>query len=161
MGAWQEKLSGFASHAAPRKKSPSASMKAATQAGAESHGISADLQSLKLEWHQFLEHISKKSRNFMSAHLESCALEACRPGGIVEIACCRKFSYEELLQERKLLQKELSEFYQLPLEVHLRYDAEKDACTKEKSVFTLFGELSLKNEVIRYIIREFGGELVY
>ncbi|NTV61032.1 MAG: DNA polymerase III subunit gamma/tau, partial [Chlorobiaceae bacterium] len=44
-------------------------MKAATQAGAESHGISADLQSLKLEWHQFLEHISKKSRNFMSAHL--------------------------------------------------------------------------------------------
>jgi hypothetical protein len=136
-------------------------MKSGSQGTPESHGIVADLQSLKLEWHQFLEHMSKTSRNFMSAHLESCELEACRPGGIIEIACCRKFSYEELQQERKLLQKELSEFYEMQLEVHMRYDAEKDACTKEKSVFTLFGELSQKNDVIRYIITEFGGELVY
>ncbi|NTW09745.1 MAG: DNA polymerase III subunit gamma/tau [Chlorobiaceae bacterium] len=136
-------------------------MKASAQGNPESHGIVADLQSLKLEWHQFLEHMSKKSRNFMATHLESCELEACRTGGIIEIACCRKFSYEELLQERKLLQKEISEFYEMPLEVHLRYDAEKDACTREKSVFTLFSELSQTNEVIRFIISEFGGELVY
>lgn len=161
LGAWQEKLSGFASHAAPKKNVPPPSLKPSSQGGPESHGIVADLHSLKLEWHQFLEHMSKNSKNFMATHLESCELEACRPGGIVEIACCRKFSFEELLQERKLLQKELSEFYEIPLEVHIRYDAEKDACTREKSVFTLFGELSRKNEVIRFIIREFGGELVY
>ncbi len=141
------------------KKAPAPSLKDA--GGTQNHGITADIQSLKLEWHQFLEHMSKKSRNFMATHLESCEIEACRPGGIVEIACCRKFSYEELQHERKMLQKEISEFYEMPLEVHIRYDAEKDACTREKSIFTLFGELSQQNEVIRYIISEFGGELVY
>jgi hypothetical protein len=105
--------------------------------------------------------MSKKSKNFMATHLQSCELAACTPDGLVEIACCRKFSYEELLQDKKLLQKEISEFYEIPLELHISYDAEKDACTKEKNVFTLFQELSQQNEVVRFIIREFGGELVY
>jgi DNA polymerase III subunit gamma/tau len=161
LGAWQEKLSGFASHAVPRKKNQVSSLKETSPGDQEGQGSVADLQTLKLEWHQFLEHLSKKTRNFMATHLESCEIEACHPGGVVDIACCRKFSCEELQQERKLLQKEMSEFYQIPLELHIRYDAEKDACTREKSIFTLFNELSQQNEVIRFIITEFGGELVY
>jgi len=39
--------------------------------------------------------------------------------------------------------------------------AERDACMREKSVFTMFKELSETNEVVRYLIKEFGGELVY
>ncbi len=97
----------------------------------------------------------------MATHLLSCELVSCSPAGALEIACCRKFSYEELLQERETLQQEIAKFYALPLHVTILYDAEKDACTKEKSVFTLFQELSQQNEVIRFLITEFGGELVY
>jgi hypothetical protein len=121
----------------------------------------ANLASLKVEWHQFLEHLVKKTHNIMATHLQSCELLSCSSSGTVEISCCRKFSYEELLQERGTLQQEISDFYALPLQVTILYDAEKDACTKEKSIFTLFQELSLNNEVIRYLITEFGSELVY
>lgn len=121
----------------------------------------ANLDALRVEWRQFLDHLARKTHNFMATHLQSCELASCTPGGVLEMVCCRKFSYEELLQDRELLQRELAEFYALPLQLHLRYDAEKDACTREKSVFTLFQELSEKNEVLRFLITEFGGELVY
>ncbi len=129
--------------------------------GAEALEPVADLATLKVEWHQFLEHLARKTRNFMATHLQSCELVACSPGGVLDIACCRKFSYEELQQERATLQQEISEFYALPLQLRILYDAEKDACTREKTVFTLFQELSQKNEVIRFLVTEFGGELVY
>jgi hypothetical protein len=121
----------------------------------------ANIETLKLEWRQFLDHLARKTHNFMATHLHSCELASCTPGGVVEIACCRKFSYEELQQERELLQREMTEFYAIPLQIRICYDAVRDACTREKSVFTLFQELSVKNEVIRFIITEFGGELVY
>ncbi|WP_083694496.1 DNA polymerase III subunit gamma/tau [Chlorobium sp. KB01] len=121
----------------------------------------ASLEALRVEWRQFLDHLARKTHNFMATHLQSCELASCTPGGVLEMVCCRKFSYEELLQDRELLQRELSEFYAMPLQLRLRYDAEKDACTREKSVFTLFQELSQTNEVLRFLIREFGGELVY
>ena len=38
---------------------------------------------------------------------------------------------------------------------------ERDACTREKSVFTMFQELTESNEVVRYLISDFGAELVY
>ncbi|MEI7747550.1 MAG: DNA polymerase III subunit gamma/tau [Chlorobiaceae bacterium] len=121
----------------------------------------ANLSSLKVEWHQFLDHLARKTHNFMATHLQSCELVSCSPTGVLEIACCRKFSYEELVQERAILQQEMSDFYALPLQLRILYDAEKDACTKEKTVFTLFQELSQTNEVVRFLITEFGGELVY
>ena len=121
----------------------------------------ANLSSLKVEWHQFLDHLARKTLNFMATHLQSCELVSCSPTGVLEIACCRKFSYEELVQERAILQQEMSDFYALPLQLRILYDAEKDACTKEKTVFTLFQELSQTNEVVRFLITEFGGELVY
>jgi len=97
----------------------------------------------------------------MATHLQSCELAACTEEGLLDIVCCKKFSYEELLLDIAVLQKEVSEFYALPLKLRILYDAEKDACTKEKSVFTLFQELSENNAVIRFLITEFGGELVY
>ena len=121
----------------------------------------ADLALLKVEWHQFLEYMAKKPKNLMATHLQSCELVACTPGGVLDIACCRKFSYEELQQERSELQQEISTFYALPLQIRISYDAEKDACTREKTVFTIFQELSQHNEVIRFLVTEFGGELVY
>ena len=83
----------------------------------------ADLESLKVEWRQFLDHISRKTQNFMATHLQSCELAACSPAGVLDIVCCRKFSYEELQQDAAVLQKEVSEFYALPLTLRILYDA--------------------------------------
>ncbi|MEI6847330.1 MAG: DNA polymerase III subunit gamma/tau [Chlorobiaceae bacterium] len=137
------------------------SLQTASVEGAETHESIANFDSLKLEWRLFLDHLARKTHNFMVTHLQSCELVSCTPEGILEIACCRKFSYEELLQQREELQKEVSEFYAIPLQLRICYDAKKDACTREKSVFTVFQELSRSNEVIRFLITEFGGELVY
>ncbi|WP_238974567.1 hypothetical protein [Pelodictyon luteolum] len=97
----------------------------------------------------------------MATHLQLCEITACNAKGVLDLVCCRKFSCEELIGAADLLGEKLTAFYQKPLRVRIRYDAEKDACTREKSVFTLFGELTGTNEVVRYIIKEFGGELIY
>jgi hypothetical protein len=122
---------------------------------------SPDIESLKMEWHQFLESVARADHSVLSAHLSSCDPVSCTDRGVFTVSCCRKFSYEELLQEQQALQKALASFYRLPLILRLVYDAEKDACTKEKTVFTLFEELSRTNSVVQFIIREFGGELIY
>lgn len=114
-----------------------------------------------MEWHQFLESVARADHSVLSAHLSSCDPVSCTDRGVFTVSCCRKFSYEELLQEQQALQKALASFYRLPLILRLVYDAEKDACTKEKTVFTLFEELSRSNSVVQFIIREFGGELIY
>lgn len=95
------------------------------------------------------------------SHLHACELLSCNAQGHVGIGCCRKFSYEELLHDAHLLEEEMTAFYGEPLKLLVRYDAERDACTKGKTVFTMFQELSESNEVVRYLIREFGGELIY
>ncbi len=161
MGSWQKKLSSFASNPASKQHLLNASFETVHPDGAGTHGPVADLAALKVEWHQFVEHVARKTQSLMATHLQSCELVACSPGGVLDLACCRKFSYEELQQERAVLQQEISEFYALPLQLRVFYDAEKDACTREKTVFTLFQELSQTNEVIRFLVTEFGGELVY
>lgn len=161
LGSWQKKLSNFASNPETKRHLVSASSEIVHNDAAGALDSVADLATLRVEWHQFLEHVAKKNRNFMAMHLQSCELVACSAGGVLDIACCRKFSYEELQQERAVLQQEISEFYALPLQLRILYDAEKDACTREKTVFTLFQELSQSNEVIRFLVTEFGGELVY
>ncbi len=161
LGSWQKKLSGFASNPAVQQLRVNAVSENQGEASVAGLDRTADLDTLKVEWRQFLEHISRKTQNFMATHLQSCELKACSPSGVLDIVCCRKFSYEELLQDVAILQKEVSEFYALPLKLRIIYDAEKDACTKEKTVFTIFQELAEKNDVIRFLITEFGGELVY
>ena len=161
LGSWQKKLSGFATNPVVQQLRVNAASDNKGPSSVEGLERVADLDSLKVEWRQFLDHISKKSHNFMATHLQSCELEACSPSGVLDIVCCRKFSYEELLQDVAILQGEVSDFYALPLKLRILYDAEKDACTKEKTVFTIFQELAEKNEVLRFIVKEFGGELVY
>jgi len=161
LGSWQKKLSGFASNPALQQLRTSSASDKRGEGDSGSLKSVADLDTLKVEWRQCLDHISRKSQNFMATHLQSCELAACTEEGLLDIVCCKKFSYEELLLDIAVLQKEVSEFYALPLKLRILYDAEKDACTKEKSVFTLFQELSENNAVIRFLITEFGGELVY
>jgi DNA polymerase-3 subunit gamma/tau len=121
----------------------------------------AVLDQLRLEWGRFLDHLSKKGLQVMVSHLHVSELISCSPRGVVELGCCRKFSFEELQHETAMIEGELVAFYHLPLKLVVRYDAARDACTKEKSIFTMFQELSESNEVVRSLIRDFGGELVY
>lgn len=156
-------MSGFASNSASKPFRSHAHVALASQPDNDTSGLEkvANLASLKVEWHQFLEYMGRKTHNVIATHLQSCELVSCTTAGVVEIACCRKFSCEELLQEKEMLQQEISLFYALPLQIRIFYDAEKDACTREKSVFTLFQELSQSNDVIRFLVTGFGGELVY
>ncbi|TCD48503.1 DNA polymerase III subunit gamma/tau [Chlorobium sp. N1] len=159
LSSWQKKFTGYVSN--PASSLPSVSgggAAAARDTSAESQG---EVQALRLEWNQFVDSLQKGGEPILATHLQSCEITACSAKGILEIVCCRKFSCEELLQEAELLGRKLSEFYGRTLKVRIRYDAEKDACTREKSVFDLFGELARKNEVVRYIVTEFGGELIY
>ncbi|MBN1928513.1 MAG: DNA polymerase III subunit gamma/tau [Chlorobiaceae bacterium] len=142
---------------------PARSKSAASDSAAEPSAGQpvAVLEQLRMEWGRFLEHLSAKGLQVMVSHLHASELMACSPQGLVELGCCRKFSYEELFHDADLLAREMADFYKLPLRVTVRYDAARDACTREKSLFTMFQELSESNEVVRYLIQEFGGELVY
>ncbi|NTU57725.1 MAG: DNA polymerase III subunit gamma/tau [Chlorobiaceae bacterium] len=154
-------MSQFGSNPEPRVPAP---IKAMLQDnGPEGAGESpvAVIDQLRLEWGRFLEHLSKKGLQVLVSHLHVSELTSCSHRGVVELGCCRKFSFEELQHDTALLEDELAAFYQLPLKLVVRYDAARDACTKEKSIFTMFQELSETNDVIRCLIREFGGELVY
>ncbi len=119
----------------------------------------AEVQKFRVEWKQFLLLLLKKNYKIIVTHLRACEL-ASFSHGILHVSCCRKFSYEELLHDANLLARELEDFYGLPLKLYISYDEEKDA-GKEPTIFTLFSELSESNEIVRFLVREFGGELVY
>jgi DNA polymerase-3 subunit gamma/tau len=161
LGSWKQALSQFGSN--PEIKVPE-DVKAMLQEGGpdrEGEAPVAVLDQLRLEWSRFLDHLSKKGLQVLVSHLHVSELVSCSPRGVVELGCCRKFSFEELQHDTALLEGELIDYYRLPLKLVVRYDAARDACTKEKSIFTMFQELSETNEVVRCIIRDFGGELVY
>ncbi|NTV01607.1 MAG: DNA polymerase III subunit gamma/tau [Chlorobiaceae bacterium] len=140
---------------------PVAAKALAEQQGGDGEPPVAVLDQLKLEWHRFLDHLTRKGMQVLVSHLHASELLSCSHKGLVVLGCCRKFSFEELLHDTPLLEQEMGEFYRLPLKLQVRYDAERDACTKEKTVFTMFQELSETNGVVRFLISEFGGELIY
>ncbi|MBM3423659.1 MAG: DNA polymerase III subunit gamma/tau [Chlorobi bacterium] len=161
LGSWQKKLSGFGSGFSPLSSRKAETAGQTIEEPTELLASLPDIGTLKMEWHLFLDSVSRADHSVLSVHLGSCEPVLCTDRGVLTISCCRKFSYEELLPELPALQKSVAAFYRLPLTLRLVYDAEKDACTKEKTVFTLFEELSRKNPVVQFIIREFGGELIY
>jgi DNA polymerase III subunit gamma/tau len=161
LGSWKQKLAHFGSNPEPRAPVSDSIAKDVVATDTPGKAPVAELVQIRLEWHRFIEHLTRKGLQVLVSHLHSCELISCSPKGVVEIGCCRKFSFEELFQDSTMLEQEIADFYRLPLKLQLRYDAQRDACTKEKTVFTMFQELSEKNEVVRFLIREFGGELVY
>lgn len=160
LGSWKQALSKFGSNADQRIPTRAAATQAVHSAKHKGAPV-AVLEELRMEWGRFLEHLSATGQQVLVSHLHSSELMSCSPDGMVELGCCRKFSYEELQHDADLLARELVDFYKLPLKVSVRYDAARDACTREKSVFTMFQELTESNEVVRYLVKEFGGELVY
>lgn len=119
----------------------------------------AEVQKFRVEWKQFLDVLLKKNYKVIVTHLRSCEL-ASFSHGILHMSCFKKFSYEELLHDASLLAHELEDFYGLPVKLHISYNEEKDT-GKEQTIFTLFRELSESNEIVKFLVREFGGELVY
>lgn len=161
LGSWKQAFSNFGNNPEPRMPASSKALLDDGSPGRDDAPPVAVLDQLKLEWHRFLEHLTRKGMQVLVSHLHVCELLSCSTKGLVEIGCCRKFSFEELLHDALLLERELVDFYGLPLKLHVRYDAERDACTKEKTVFTMFQELSASNDVVRFLITGFGGELIY
>ncbi|HHE31842.1 MAG TPA: DNA polymerase III subunit gamma/tau [Chlorobaculum parvum] len=160
LGSWKQAFSTFGSNdqRIPAKARAASGTSASGNAGGAPVAV---LEQLRMEWGRFLEHLSATGQQVLVSHLHSSELMSCSPDGMVELGCCRKFSYEELHHDADLLAREMADFYKLPLRVNVRYDAARDACTREKSVFTMLQELTESNEVVRYLVKEFGGELVY
>ncbi|NTV68033.1 MAG: DNA polymerase III subunit gamma/tau, partial [Chlorobaculum sp.] len=159
LGSWKQAFSKFGSNA--DQHLPARNRSQVEESGTDSGAPVAVLEQLRMEWGRFLEHLSAKGLQVMVSHLHASELMACSPSGVVQLGCCRKFSFEELQHDSAMIESELAEFYRLPLKLAVRYDAERDACTREKSVFTMFKELSESNEVVRYLISDFGAELAY
>lgn len=161
LGSWKQAFSKFGSNADQHLPARKQSRVEESGTDSDSGAPVAVLEQLRMEWGRFLEHLSAKGLQVMVSHLHASELMTCSPSGVVQLGCCRKFSFEELQHDSALLESELSDFYKLPLKLAVRYDAERDACTREKSVFTMFQELTESNEVVRYLISDFGAELVY
>jgi DNA polymerase III subunit gamma/tau len=159
LGSWKQAFSKFGSNA--DQHLPARNRSQVEESAADSGAPVAVLEQLRMEWGRFLEHLSAKGLQVLVSHLHASELMSCSPSGLVQLGCCRKFSYEELQHDSTLLESELADFYKLPLKLAVRYDAERDACTREKSIFTMFQELTESNEVFRYLITEFGAELAY
>ncbi|UWX58303.1 DNA polymerase III subunit gamma/tau [Chlorobaculum sp. MV4-Y] len=161
LGSWKQAFSKFGSNADQHLPARNRLRVEENVAGTDSGAPVAVLEQLRMEWGRFLEHLSAKGLQVLVSHLHSSELMSCSPSGVVALRCCRKFSFEELQHDSALLESEMADFYKLPLKLAVRYDAERDACTREKSIFTMFQELAESNEVVRFLITEFGGELVY
>lgn len=157
--SWQDKFSKFA------KSEKRRSLPAVQEVSDGRQGISkpfdgvAEVQKFRVEWKQFLDVLLKKNYKVIVTHLRSCEL-ASFSHGVLHMSCFKRFSYEELLHDASLLARELEEFYGLAVKLHISYDEEKDT-GKEQTIFTLFRELSESNEIVKFLVREFGGELVY
>ena len=119
----------------------------------------AEVQKFRVEWKQFLDSLLKKNYKVVVTHLLSCELTSFSQG-VLHMSCSKKFSYEELLHDAGLLARELEIFYGLSVKLHISYDDKNDT-GNEQTVFTLFSELSQSNEVVKFLVREFGGELLY
>lgn len=155
--SWQDKLSKFTRNSSLQSHHTASSRGGGAQA--EFEGV-AEVQKFRTEWNQFLEELLRKQQNVLVTHLRSCELTSCHDGVLV-MTCSRKFSYEELTRAADQLLQEIDQFYGIPVQLRICYDAEKGASNREQTVFTLFRELAESNDVVKYLVREFGGELVY
>ncbi len=158
--SWQDKFSKFAKSEKRRSVPPVPEASHDRPDTALRFDGVAEVQKFRVEWKQFLDVLLKKNYKVIVTHLRSCELTSFSHG-ILHVRCAKKFSYEELLHDAALLARELEEFYDLPVKLHISYDEEKDADNKEQTIFTLFKELSESNEIVKFLVREFGGELVY
>ena len=157
--SWRDKFSQFAKS---EKRPPAPPVPPAQSGSRDASGTFdgiAEVQKLRMEWVQFLDVLLKKNHKIIVTHLRSCEL-ASFSNGILYMSCPRRFSYEELQHNADMLSAEMREFYNLPLKLHISYDAVSDA-GKGQTVFSLFSELAEKNEIVKFLVNEFGGELVY
>lgn len=158
--AWQKKLSNFTRKQKDRPlEVPAAGAPVAGAMGAPYEGV-LEVEKFRTEWKQFQDSLLNKGLRVLVTHLQACELTGSEQGALV-MSCGRRFSYEELSADAALLSSEIAEFYGIPVRLSIRYDAERDHSTREQTIFTLYRELSENNEVVKTIIREFGGELVY
>ncbi|MCW8819038.1 MAG: hypothetical protein OQK61_01830 [Ignavibacteriaceae bacterium] len=158
--SWQDKFSKFAK-SEKRRHVPAVPGRTEEHSAASTpYECAAEVQKFRVEWKQFLDDLLKKNHKVIVTHLRFCELVSFSQG-VLYMSCARRFSYEELLHDAGLLARELEAFYSLPIKLHISYDEEKDADTKEQTIFTLFKELSEKNDVVKFLVREFGGELIY
>ncbi len=157
--SWQDKFSQFAKSEKRHSVPPVSHTQPGSREGTGTFDGIAEVQKFRMEWAQFLDMLLKKNHKVIVTHLRSCEL-ASFSDGILYMSCSRRFSYEELQHNADMLAAEMREFYNLPLKLQISHDAENDA-GKGQTVFTFFSELAEKNDIVKFLVDEFGGELIY
>lgn len=157
--SWKDKFSKFAQSEKRSPTLPIAGISQVRQDVSQPFDGVAEVQKFRVEWKQFLDALLKKNHKVIVTHLRFCELSSFSHG-ILHMSCSKKFSYEELLHNAGLLARELENFYGFPVKLHISYD-EKNDTGKEQTIFTLFRDLSESNEIVKFLVREFGGELLY
>lgn len=115
-----------------------------------------DIQS---QWDEFLTFLDEKNQAILHSHLNFCDLKDFKENEL-HFVCQRELTFETLSEDAKALSKELSDFFQAGIVAIPIFDEAVVEANREKSPKELFEELAKTNELVKYLIDEFGAELM-
>lgn len=112
-------------------------------------------------WGRFIEELERTGRSRLASHLRMCRIE--HAGGVVlALHCPSRIAFETLLDEMPMLYEAAKAFYGASIAFEVLLDkAAMQARKEERTVEERFKELAEKNELVRYLIEQFGAELSY
>jgi len=169
-GAWKEKFSKFIEESSYQPKLPmqkalpeNASEPAelsATELPAAPHEITLSFEAISHKWDDFLQNLEKQGKGLLCSNMKVCELKGLK-GHELMLLCSKQFAFEMLTSEPERASEALSLFFQTPIYANFSIDRELVKATTEKSPYELFQELAEKNKLIKYLVDEFGAELIY
>ncbi len=95
----------------------------------------------------------------MHSHLTLCELVKFEHNKL-SLLCKNAMTYETLQEDSPRLSHELALFFKARMEAMPVFDKDVAEANRVKSPKELFEELAKSNEVIQYLIKEFGAELI-
>ncbi len=118
------------------------------------------VEDIQARWEEFIEYLEESNQSVLRSHLAFCTILGLEDRHL-QILCKNAFTYETLQEDAPKLTWALSEFFQTQVVVKPVFDKDVAEAHREKSPKELFEELAETNEVVKYLIREFGAELMY
>ncbi|ACF12614.1 hypothetical protein Ctha_0143 [Chloroherpeton thalassium ATCC 35110] len=168
--AWKEKFNKFIEESTYQPKllgkkrsqenNPDASKETQPERFAEEHKPILPIEEISRRWENFLLSLEEKGNGLLASNLKVCEIKALK-GRELTLLCSKEFAFEMLSGELARLSEAMQNFFQTPIYANLTIDKELVKATTEKSPYELFQELAKKNKLIKYLVDEFGAELIY
>jgi len=122
-------------------------------------GKTLSFEGIQSRWEEFLTFLDEKNQAILHSHLNFCDLKDFKENEL-HFVCQRELTFETLSEDAKALSKELSDFFQAGIVAIPIFDEAVVEANREKSPKELFEELAKTNELVKYLIDEFGAELM-